>query len=128
MRETTLLFGILLGTSLVACTQADLRPKVEGDPDPEREEIATTNCPTQPFSRCDAGGVGVGAPGCTGEPGLGDGGAALIPDDAAWGVGCVVNVPATYKTPQGECLVAWACKCRDPGARDRGATQWTCAR
>jgi len=121
MRESTLLIAALL----VACNQADLRTAPDGSPDPEDEPIATRDCPDAAFSRCDA--MAPGAGGCTGEPEA-DGGAARISADVSWPPGCVVNVPSTYVTALGECLVAYACTCRRPGRTDGGASQWSCVR
>ncbi len=124
----------LATTSVVACSPVALRGVTDANPDPEVVPISTENCPTKPVAFCDA--MAPSALGCTGEPELGDAAPTSgISTDVSYPLGCKVNVPSTYPTPQGECLVAYACKCTSPGARTADAggglqssSQWSCIR
>lgn len=123
--------GMLVATAMAtigACSYVEIRGPSDANPDPEVVHIETEDCGTRPVALCDAS-----APitnGCTGEPERGDASASsTIPTDVTFPLGCTVNIPSTYKTPQGECLVAYACKCTSPGARlADGGSQWTCVR
>jgi hypothetical protein len=114
----------LMGTG---CATADLRPAPDASVDPELGTIATAQCPDAAFDLCDASPAL--REGCNGEPDRPGSDPAAIPAERHYPLGCVVNIPSPYKTPQGECLVAASCRCVAPGAQATdGGSQWSCLR
>lgn len=123
--------GIPLALALpltgTGCATADLRPAPDASVEPELGIIATTQCPDAAFDLCDASPAL--REGCHGEPDRPGSDPAAIPAARYYPLGCVVNIPSSYKTPQGECLVAASCRCVAPGAQTTdGGSQWSCLR
>lgn len=106
------------GVLLIACNDAELL---------QRPDAAQVNeCVARAVTFCDA--MPASAGGCVAD--ANDPRARLIPNDASYPLGCLVNVLDGRQDLSGTCVVSESCRC-DPGpdGGDDGGTvsRWSCS-